>query len=302
MNRYHAYGLEVSSDRAIAALVRKDAAPLADVAVIDAKIDTEGLSFAPLEDADASDAWVAYSWDTNRTVIRFPGVTAEFDLHHRQIKVDDSSADEGYAEHVVLDHVLPRWLSLSGDLVLHGSAVATARHAGIAFIGDTGRGKSTTATALAMRRCWTLLADDVCRIIDPQSTPLIVPSYPGVRLTSQSRTELTPDYASTPLAAGSDKGRVCPDVAPVYGPVPLRLVVALGENSASLDARRLGLGEATATLVRNIFHQARTLGDIAPQAFLLASEVAAGIPCYQVDFPRQWGVFDDLSELLESLV
>lgn len=302
MNRYHAYGLEVSSDREIAALVRKDAAPTADVAVIDAKIDTGGLSFAPLEDADARDAWVAYSWDTNRTVIRFPGVTAEFDLHHRQITVDDSSADEGYAEHVVLDHVLPRWLSLSGDLVLHGSAVATPQNAGIAFIGDTGRGKSTTATALAMRCCWQLLADDVCRIIDQHSSPSIVPSYPGVRLTSQSRTALTPDNASTPLAAGSDKGRVCPDVAPAYAPVPLRLVVALGEDSANLDARRLGLGEATATLVRNIFHQARTLDDIAPQAFRLASDLAAAIPCYQLNFPRRWGVFDDLSELLQSLV
>jgi hypothetical protein len=219
--------------------------------LISADIDTSNLTFAPLEEAGPEhDAWVSYAWNAERTVIRFPGVTAEFDVGMRQILVDDSSTDEKYAEHVVLDHVLPRWLSLGGDLVLHGSAVATPNGGAIAFIGDTGLGKSTTATGLALTHDWSLLTDDVCRVIDDDGLR-VVPSYPGVRLTPQSRAELAPDSISTPLQKGSEKGRVCPDINRANEPAPLRMIVELGSANEEISFRRLGLAEATADWVGN---------------------------------------------------
>ena len=60
--------------------------------------------------------------------------------------------------HLLLDQVIPLVLSSQGKLVLHASAVATPEGA-IAFIGSTGRGKSTLAASFT-KRGFPLLTDD----------------------------------------------------------------------------------------------------------------------------------------------
>ena len=140
--------------------------------------------------------------------------------------------DPGYVAHIVLDHVLPRWLYLHGDLVLHAGAVVLPSGRAATFLGTTGQGKSSLVTALAGAG-WPLLGDDACRVVRRDGRWWAVPSYPGVRLNARSRAALAPAVASTPMALGADKHRLVPD-----GPVgaaagPLGMVVELGSAAAA---------------------------------------------------------------------
>ncbi len=98
------------------------------------------------------------------------------------------SADSGPFLRVLLDHVLPRALHLSGRAVLHGSAVAGPRGA-LVFLGPSGSGKSTLATLLAIRK-WPLFADDGVRLEFRGGRVLAHPSHPLLRVRSPLRRSL----------------------------------------------------------------------------------------------------------------
>ena len=273
-----------------------------DVEVRARRVDIESVVFAPVDGVEDADAvWIDLGWCPDRIVLRFPDLVAELSLVEPIIYIDASASDDhDWIAHVVLDHVIPRWLALRGDLVLHAGAVVSPRGSAVAFVGDTGRGKSSTVTALAQAG-WKLLGDDACRLVRSQHGWLATPSYPGVRLVDDSREVLTPGTDSTPMAAGANKHRVFPDVPVATSSVPLGLIVALGHDSGDAAILRLSLSEATAALARHSFHLAPTLAQVAPRAFVAASEVAAVVPCMRLDFRRTWDVFPDVIAALESV-
>ena len=90
----------------------------------------------------------------------------------------------GTLRHLLLDQVLPLAFSLRGELVLHGSAVHVPGLGGVAFIGRSGRGKSTLAATLAAAGC-PLIADDMLVLRRQRGAVFAVPAYPGVRLWPQ---------------------------------------------------------------------------------------------------------------------
>jgi hypothetical protein len=83
--------------------------------------------------------------------------------------------------HLLLDQVLPLSLTLGGRVVLHASAVHVPGFGSVAFAGESGRGKSTLAAALASRGA-QLVTDDTL-VLEREGTGLVaIPGYPGVRL------------------------------------------------------------------------------------------------------------------------
>ena len=83
-------------------------------------------------------------------------------------------------EHLLVDHVIPLVLSLSGESVVHCSAVAS-RGGALVFTGKTGQGKSTLAAALALSGC-PLLSDDSLLLRRAGREIMAFPSYPSLRL------------------------------------------------------------------------------------------------------------------------
>jgi hypothetical protein len=76
--------------------------------------------------------------------------------------------------------VIPLVLSLSGEAVVHCSAVAS-RDGALVFAGKTGQGKSTLAAALALRG-FPLLSDDSLLLRRAGREIMAFPSYPSLRL------------------------------------------------------------------------------------------------------------------------
>lgn len=88
--------------------------------------------------------------------------------------------------HLLLDQALPRYFYHFLDkFILHASMVAI-RDTGVAFLGQTGWGKSTLAASFAGTEC-EIITDD-CIFLEKNADHEVfgVPSYPGLRLYGDS--------------------------------------------------------------------------------------------------------------------
>jgi hypothetical protein len=291
-----AYGIVVDSELLLP--IPPIAATRPDVRVSRGTVDESAVSFAPVQGVDdEADIWIEMGWDGERTVLRFADVRAE--LIGDRIHVDAQDSDDAhYLAHLVLDHIIPRWLALHGDFVLHAGAVISPRGAAVALIGDHGQGKSSLTTALAQAG-WRMLGDDACRLVQHGREWHAHPSYPGTRLLGDSRRVLVPGAVSTPMTDGADKHRVVPDIPLASTPARLGLVIELGGDGASPSMQPLSFSQATVSLTRHSFFLAPQLAEVAPRAFTLASALAADIPCMVLDFPRRWDVYPELIDLLQ---
>lgn len=117
---------------------------------------------------------------------RLPEVTIEVEPHVPAHRVDQ----------LVLDWVLPYVRAAQGALVMHATGTVIDGRV-FAFCGQSGRGKSTTAAALAVRG-HELVADDTLVVDDASIPPLVLPSHPSSRLRADSLQRLTDRNASDP--------------------------------------------------------------------------------------------------------
>ena len=101
-------------------------------------------------------------------------------------------------------------LSRAGHMVVHASAVATPVGA-VAFVGSSGRGKSTLASSLALQG-FPLVTDDCLLLAEAGSDLLVTPSYPGARLWEDSIESLFEHAPSlSDVAHYTDKKRLTLD-------------------------------------------------------------------------------------------
>src|SRR6266702_2245306 len=115
-----------------------------------------------------------------------------------------------------------------GELPLHASTVVPPGGSqAVAICGPSGVGKSTLAAEL-VQRGWSLLADDLTRVVHANSTVEAWPSSGGIKLTSDAMARLGLRAATLQEAAGGKK--VWPTAAQDR-PVPLGWIVLLERSS-----------------------------------------------------------------------
>ena len=293
---YSVYGVHVASEIEFPLATRPEPSGGPDVDIRLGPVDWD----PPDGEWWEGDTWLERGWSGGTALLVFPGLSAALDVAAPVITVDvDDGVDPAYVAHVVLDHVLPRWLYLRGDLVLHGGAVVAPSGQAVAFVGTTGRGKSSLVTALATAG-WPLLGDDACRLGRTDATWWAHPSYPGVRLNRASRAALAPGATSSPMAGDSDKHRVLPDVRAAVGPVPLGLVVELGADLAPASLQRLSLGQAVGVVTQHSFSLSGSGPSMTRDAFARSGDLATDVPVHHLEFPRRWDVFADVAALVDA--
>jgi hypothetical protein len=94
-------------------------------------------------------------------------------------------------------------LRVRGLVCLHASAVAVDGYAAV-FVGDVGRGKSTTAMALG-RLGYPIISDDIVPIYENAGVTYAQPGYPRMRLRQPSLhmlSDLNPDLPRLPKVEG----------------------------------------------------------------------------------------------------
>lgn len=203
-------------------------------------------------------------------------------------------------EHLYLNQVLPLALSRQGELVLHGSAVDIGGP-GVAFLGESGRGKSTLAASFATAGT-RFLTDDGLLLNWVGDCCMIVPSHPSIRLWADSRAALVSAQVSVaPAVSFTDKSRIFagPGVAFCTENRPLRHVYFLGKGSARVPTiEPVRPAEALIELVKHSF-----LLDIESRE-MLASHFddltrLAELPIYfGLDYPRSYEALPAVREAI----
>jgi hypothetical protein len=110
--------------------------------------------------------------------------------------------------HLLLDQVVPRILGQRGRLVLHAAAVVIPEGQAIAFLGASGRGKSTLASSFHQSGA-RLITDDCLLLEESEEHFIAIPNYFGLRLFDDSATALFGDQQiSFPVSHYTQKKRL----------------------------------------------------------------------------------------------
>ena len=205
-------------------------------------------------------------------------------------------------EHLLLDQAMPRLLAGMGHLVVHASIVRL-RHRAIAFVGRSGWGKSTLA-ALFHRRGHPALCDDCALLEHRDGQVFATPSYPGLRLFSDSIDQaLDSAMPSGPVSDYSDKQRIIGLDLPsnLAGPQPLAAICLLEDPKCCGDTISMEPIAPTAACMAVIEHGFRldptdAVGTVRQLAS--ASAIAQAVPAFLLRHPRDFARQEELIALL----
>lgn len=249
-------------------------------------------------DHDGGD-WTQFFRTPDGYLLRFPGI-ADFlvDRAGKEVCARPApGAHAGTIHHLYLHQVLPLALSRQGQLVLHAGAVAWPDQGAIAFLGQSGQGKSTLTTAMALRGA-PLLTDDGLQVQWQGSACEVLPSEPSVRLWSDSEAALIPATVERQADVHyTDKARLFAGTAIPFCPTatPLRRVFVLGDgDTENIRIGPLKPAEAVIALMRNTFLLDVTQQESLAWHFDAISRLAQLPVFYSLDYPRRYKMLDDV--------
>ena len=259
--------------------------------------------FYVVQNPDGS-TWVGFYRRGADYILRFPGL-ADFEVTEdgRGVRCTPvPGTAKSTVEHLYHNQILPLALNQQGGLVLHGSAVEV-EGGGLAFLGASGRGKSTLAASFAVAG-HRLLTDDLLELEPSESAISARPGHHSLRLWDDSRAALfgadpvpmAPAVEFTSKARFLSGGRLVFRVAPQ----PLRCVYLLGDNEAQAPIiEPINGRDVLIELAKNAF-----LLDIAEPSRISAhfrrlSQVARLPIYYRLDYPRR---FDALPAVRKAIL
>lgn len=201
--------------------------------------------------------------------------------------------------HLFLDQVMPIVLSLAGDDVLHASAVETGGNA-VAFVGESGAGKSTVAAALGRAGC-RILSDD-CLVIRRRGDGCHASApYRSLRLWEDSAAALKLGRGEPGHRAGKRRFSAAERLSFTGGPLPLGAVCVLHrtDSTACATLARLPASEAVVTLLKSRFRFDVEERSVLEREFRFLSHLVATVPCFRVTFPDS---LDELPSLHQIII
>ena len=222
------------------------------------------------------------------------------------------------AERVVVDSQLPaeapEWrifllgpilgllCYLRGALPLHASAIRIGSDA-VAIAGAAGAGKSTLAAAL-LRRGHRLVTDDICPVLGAEKLPLVLPTFPTLKLGAASLDALAIDSAGLPrIGFGEGKFLLARPGDFHPAPVPLRRVYLL-EEAFGIGGERIRDVRGTEIFERLGSEIYRSeIGRILyskPALFKKLAEVVSGLEVRRLRRSAGLAQLDEMAALLES--
>lgn len=193
-------------------------------------------------------------------------------------------------EHLYQNQVMPLALSRQGRLVLHGSAVDIGGQ-GVAFLGESGRGKSTLAASFATTGT-RFLTDDGLHVDWLDGCCMLNPSHPSIRLWEDSQRALVGEGVAMASAVSfTSKSRLLAGLGIVFcdEALPLRRIYFLGDGKVGAPViEPLRPAEALIELVKHSFLLDIEARDMLARHFDDLSRLAE-LPIYfRLDYPRSY--------------
>lgn len=245
--------------------------------------------------------WTAFYRVGDSFLLRFPEL-ADFRLAEDYAQAwPVPGVSSVTVQHLFLNQVLPLALSKRGKLVLHGSAVEIAGKS-VAFIGESGRGKSTLAACFATSG-FRFLTDDGLQLEWSHGDCLVMPSHPSIRLWEDSQEALIGEGVTTAAPVQfTSKARFLAgrDVAYCEQARPLHRTYFLGEDSGeTIRFERLSPATALIGLVKNSFLLDIEARDVLALHFDALSRLATLSMHFLLHYPRR---YDALSQVRAAII
>lgn len=250
--------------------------------------------------------WFEFFQTNQGRIIRFPQL-ADFSFDPDALcagihATPSPETDRASVEHLFHNNVLPMLLADRGALMLHGAAVDLGGFA-VAFVGISGRGKSTLAASFAASG-FPFLSDDSIRLEPTDNAYVALPSYPSIRLWRDSDEAVLAGRASKMSGVTfSDKARYAAgdEILHAAEATRLRAIYVLARDGASETIiKLLGANEAMMEFVQHSFildiRSEHTLGG----HFERMATLAGKIPTYRLDYPRDYARLPDVRSAIIS--
>lgn len=286
---YEAFGLVVTTDFELPELPQVDPSPEGPDVVVE-----RGTVDSPPE-LDPDRTFHYESPTEQRLLYPVANVLVE---SGRRIVVDPvEDAPPEVVRHLLVGPAMNFLLHQRNVFVLHASTVSVDG-AAVAFAGESGRGKTTTATAF-LRDGHRVLSDDVAAITFEGGSPAVRSGYPSIKLDPGivKRWELPVEEPHRPSSARDRHFYgLCHDQP--TDPVPLKRVYLL-EDGDEVGIDPLPPGEQFVELVANTY-VAGILGDggEATVNFGQCTSVARTVDVCRLYRPRE---LDTLSDVVEAV-
>ncbi|MSP25168.1 MAG: hypothetical protein EXR75_08390 [Myxococcales bacterium] len=204
-------------------------------------------------------------------------------------------------EQLLADVVLPRAMQLFGRPCLHASAVELPSVGVVAFVGDSGRGKSTLCAALS--RHGRMLCDDCLAVNIDDGEVRVMPSYASLRLWPDSAEIIAGSDASslpfaTPRVGKLRLARDLPDEA-----LPLRhiLLLEVDPTQASPVLEPVSGVAAVAALARSVLRMDPTDAQLLEREFLLLTRLAEAVAIHRLRFAHAFEQLDTLVDRVRAM-
>jgi hypothetical protein len=240
-------------------------------------------------------------------LVRFPDL-ADFELSADTFTIDCYPVpriSEATCRNLYMNQVLPLALSRRGSLVFHGSAVEMPFEEAVIFAGQSGLGKSTLAAAFAVAGC-RFLNDDGSVVEERGDRYWTLPSYPSIRLWSDSMTTVVDPGSSVPTspfaAEGRSKSHVEAGARVVFcrDARPLACVYFLSDGGSDVPAfERLSESLAVIEFVKNSFVLDPRERSVLKAQFDRLTRLVKRVPCFRLDYPRR---FEALERVRPAIV
>jgi hypothetical protein len=189
-----------------------------------------------------------------------------------------------------------------GHLVLHASAVQLPDDRVVAFLGKSGRGKSTLAAAMHTRGS-RLLSDDCIWLRAVDGRVQLVPGYTGLRLNDDSIPTLglpQRGWAGVSHYSGKQRFEILP--ADRQPPLFLDRLYILAEPGAAGSAPSLTAAAQAGlvtTLIRHSFLlDVRDVGSAKDQFFEATRVLRAAPRCFTLAYPRDYPLLNSVCDCL----
>ncbi len=247
--------------------------------------------------------WTQFFRTGDGYLLRFPDL-ADFEVAGGALAVACHPAPgvpKDTCDHLYLNQVLPLVLSKQGKLVFHASAVEVEGGA-VAFLGESGRGKSTIAASFAAAGSRFLTDDGL--VVEPAGKGFrILPSHPSLRLWQDSQEALIgPETKTAPPLAYTAKARLLAGTGLAFCAQarPLRRAFFLGEGGAAeVTLAPLSAAQALVEWVKHSFLLDPEEKPALASHFDRVATLAGRVRCFRLDYPRR---FEELPRVRQAIV
>jgi hypothetical protein len=209
--------------------------------------------------------------------------------------------------HLLMDQVIPRVLGHLGNVVMHASAVVMADGNAIAFLGDSGKGKSTLASSF-YQAGFGLVTDDSMLLELRDGQVFCLAAYASLRLWPESADRLFPDSADFKAVAhySNKQQMMLLNAKRVHSkPVPLKAVFVLDDPAMASGDREVEIGRISGAAAAMAMVEAAFVLDldrrsVVKESFRRVTGIAqSGVPFFRLGYPRR---FDLLSRVRASIL